>query len=164
MAGKTVASPFGFGDVIERTDVPEGDWLFAIGAKSNGSVSSKGNPMVVIFLDAIDPELPTTNGDGNKLAYWAVRTYLSVRGEAAGMFHAFLSRGLGEDADAFVASLYDSYDGDGSAKSVAEFFDEAVVPQFIGRQVVGRVTRKLSDRTGQDGEFLMNTDVKFIKG
>ena len=162
MAGNS-AIPFGFGDMKERIDVPECVWLFAIGAKTTGAVSRVGNPMVVLSLEAIDPELPTEI-DEKKVSYWAVRSHLVLRGEGAGMFQGFLSRGLGEDAEAFVAELYDNYEGDGSAKSVADFFTEAVVPQFVGRQVIAEISREESDRTGKDGRVLMNTDVKFIAG
>lgn len=158
---KNSAMPFGFGDVVERVDVPEGTWLFAIGAKSSGQVSQKGNPMVVLYLEAIDPELPSEI-EGTKVTYWSARTYLTVRGESAGMFRGFLSRGLGEDAEAFISELYDNYGGDGSAKSVADFFTEAVVPLFVGRQVVAKITRKESDRTNRAGEPLMDTDVTFV--
>lgn len=150
--------PFGHGDK-QTINCPSGDWLFVISEKTTGCVSKAGNPMIAMQFKVIDPEI------SDEYRYWPVRKWYVLRGEAVGIFKGLLSA-LDEEPELYLAEKLAIYDGDSDAANVAEFFDEAVVPELVGRTVRLRVkTEAATDDdgdpiTGDDGEPRYNVEVE----
>lgn len=151
--------PFGFDDAIERVNVPDGEYLFIVHSKSTAAVSNSGNPQVIIKAIPV----------GGEDEYWPVRYHLQIRGKASGMFKKFL-KVCGFDPDDYIEEKLSLYSGDEDAKSVAEFFRVAVIPELVGCQFRGRVAEEQAkDRdTGEPmftkkGEPVMNVTFKEVE-
>jgi hypothetical protein len=141
---------FGFDDVKPRKYLPFGKFELVVVSSTSALVSRAGNPYIRMVAASIDPD--HVNSEFN---FRTVNDTLMVGGESAGRFESFL-KAIGEDPKAIMAEWQANYDGDGSAKSVAEYFDEVVVPQLVDRTFIASLReKKNSDRepyVDEDGE------------